>query len=319
MSVYIFLVLGFIILIGGANFLVEGGAAVAKRFNVSNLVIGLTIVAFGTSAPEFIVTLFASIGGASDLAIANIVGSVVTNILLGLGIAAIIYPLSVRRGTVWKEIPLSLLAIMVLIILANDQWVIGGGIPQLSWTDGIALLSFFGIFMYYTFGISKAKADDTVPEEVKDLSNSRSIVYIVLGIGALFLGGKWIVDSATVIAAQLGVSQTLIGLIVTGPGTSLPELAATVIAARKKNVDMAVGGVIGSNIFNIFLILGASAAVGSLAYDPALNIDLLLIFGASVLLFATLFIGKRHHIERWQGVGFLVMYVIYLGHLFYRG
>ncbi len=316
---YLLLILGLVILVKGANLLVDGGSALAKQLKISNLVIGLTIVAFGTSAPEFVVTFFAAATGSNDLAMANIIGSVVTNILLGLGVAAIIYPLSVKQGTVWKEIPLALLAIIILILLSNDGWVTDGGIPQLSWTDGIVLLAFFSIFLYYTFGISKVKADDNIPEKVLDIPTQKAMMYVFIGTIGLFLGGKWIVDNAVLIAQQLGVSEALIGLIVTGPGTSLPELAATVVAAKRKNVDMAVGGVVGSNIFNILLILGASALVGPLIFDPALIVDLLLILLASVLLFSALFVGKRHQIDRWQGIMFLIIYAAYLAYLFYRG
>lgn len=317
MMPYLLLLIGFVVLIKGADFLVTGGSGLAKRLNVSNLVIGLTIVAFGTSAPESVVTFFSAYNGASDLALTNIIGSVTTNVLLGLGIAAIIFPLAVSHGTVWKEIPLSLLAIVALGFLVNDQW--GGGTPQLTWLDGCVLLLFFVIFLTYTFGLSKVTPSNGGGEDVQALPVGRSVAYVLAGLVALFLGGNWIVENAVLIANQLGVSEALIGLIVTGPGTSLPELAATAVAAKRRNVELAVGGVVGSNIFNIFFILGVSALVGPIAYNTILNIDMLLIFGASLLLFLALFVGKRHVLERWQGIAFLVTYVAYMVYLVIRG
>lgn len=319
MLTYLLLIIGFVLLIKGATLLIDGSSSIAKRFNVSNIAIGLTIVAFGTSAPEFVVSAWSAYQGQSDLAITNIVGSVVTNVLLGLGVAAVIFPLKVQHGTVWKEIPLSLLAIVMLFLLANDQLVVQGGFPQLSWIDGCVLIGFFVIFTYYTFGISKATPDDNVREHVTEMKTGKSVLYVLVGLTCLVVGGDFIVDNAIAIASQWGVSEKFIGLLIVGPGTSLPELAATAIAAKKRNVDMAVGGIVGSNIFNIFWILGVSAILGPLYYDPILNMDILLILLASVLLFFALFIGKRHTIDRWQGVGFIIMYAIYIGYLVMRG
>lgn len=316
---YILLPIGLIVLIKSASMLVDGGSVLAKRLKVSNIVVGLTIVAFGTSAPEAVVSIFASSKGASDLALANIVGSVVTNILLGIGLAAVIYPLTVRRGTVWKEIPLSILSIIVLVFLANDQLVNDGGIAQLSWIDGVVLLAFFSIFMYYAFEITSDANQEQDEEQVPKMTTNKAILFVCLGIAGLFLGGQWIVNSAVVIATQLGISETLIGLIITGPGTSLPEITAAAVAASKKRVDLAIGGIVGSNIFNILFILGTSAVVGPILYNPALNVDMVLILGTSILLFSALFIGKRHHIDRWQGAGFLVLYLVYVINLFIRG
>lgn len=314
MTSYILLLIGFVFLIKGAGVLVDGGAALAKRLSVSNIVIGLTIVAFGTSAPESVVTILASVRGESDLALANIVGSVVTNILLGIGIAAVIFPLKVQRATVWKEIPFSIFAVVVMLFLLNDQWTRDGGVSQLSWLDGVVLLVFFAMFMYYAFQMSKRT--DNSESIASDMSISKSVIFILLGVVGLFLGGKLIVDNAVIIAVQLGISQTIIGLIITGPGTSLPEITATAMAARKKQVDLAIGGIVGSNIFNILFILGTSAIVGPLIYNPVLLSDLLLILGSSILLFMALFIGKRHRIDRWQGAGFIVLYIFYVINLF---
>lgn len=316
---YVLLIIGFVFLVKGAHWLIDGSASIAKRFNVSNIAIGLTIVAFGTSAPEFVVSTWSAYIGQSDLALTNIVGSVVTNILLGLGVAAVIYPLKVQRGTAWKEIPFSLLAILILFLLANDQLIVNGGIPQLSWIDGSVLIGFFIIFCYYTFGISKATPGDTVREHVVEMKTGKSIAYVLAGLAGLIIGGDWIVHNAVEIAHAWGVTEKFIGLLIVGPGTSLPELAATAMAAKKRNVDMAVGGIVGSNIFNIFWILGVSAMLGPIIYDPVLNIDMLLILIASAVLFLSLFIGKRQQIDRWQGAAFLVMYGAYITYLIFRG
>ena len=311
---YVYLAVGFAFLIKGADFLVDGASSIAKKFGISALVIGLTIVAFGTSAPELIVNIFASIQGNTDIAIGNILGSNIANILLILGISAMIYPLAVGRGTVWKEIPLGLLAIIVVAIMANDRLIDGGGFSGLTRIDGLILISFFIIFLYYTFGISKAQGAEGPKESnsIHAYSFFRSGTMVVIGLVGLTLGGKWIVDSAVVIAQQLGLSQAVIGLTIVAIGTSLPELATSAIAAYKKNTDIAVGNIVGSNIFNIFWILGVSSIVSPLPFSSILMRDVIMTIVATFLLFVILFIGKRHVIERWQGASFVVIYIIYL-------
>ncbi|MBM3206148.1 MAG: calcium/sodium antiporter [Candidatus Staskawiczbacteria bacterium] len=308
---YIFLIIGFVLLIKGADFLVEGASSIAKRMGISALVIGLTIVAFGTSAPELIVNIFASINGNTDIAIGNILGSNIANILLILGISAIIYPLTVTRGTVWKEVPFSLLAIAVVAFMANDAFFDGLPFSSLTRSDGLVLVSFFAIFLYYTYGISKVEgASGDV--QVKAMSKVKSIVWIILGLVGLTIGGKWIVDAAVFIASSLGVSQALIGLTVVAIGTSLPELATSAVAAFKKNPDIAVGNIVGSNIFNIFWILGVSSIISSLPFSLSLTRDVLMTVLATLLLFAFMFVGKKHMLERWQGFVFILLYIIYI-------
>ena len=311
------LVIGLGILIKGADWLVGGAGSIAKRFGVSALVIGLTIVAFGTSAPELIVNLLAAVQGSTQLAIGNVVGSNIANILLILGISAIIYPLSVRSSTVWKEIPLALLAAVVLAALANDLLIDGATTSIISRIDGFVLLAFFAVFMYYTFGIAKQNNDEPEEGDVKQLSTLRAIGMTVLGIGALVLGGKLLVDNAITLASAWGMSEAVIGLTVVAIGTSLPELATSAVAAFKKQADIAIGNVVGSNIFNIFWILGISSLITPLPLVAANNFDMLVMIGASLLLFAALFLGRRHLLERWQGVAFVALYVIYLGVLLF--
>lgn len=315
MLMYILFVIGFIILIKGADLLVEGASSIAARFNIPSLVIGLTIVAFGTSAPELFVNLIASFNGNTDIAIGNVLGSNIANVLLILGVAAIIYPLSVQSSTVWKEIPFSLLAAVALWVLANDVMLDGDAGSFIGRTDGIILLLFFSIFMVYVFEISFRHKPAEEEIAVGRLSITKSVVFIVAGLAGLVFGGKWIVEGAIHIANLLGVSESLIGLTVVAVGTSLPELATSAVAAYRKNVDIAVGNVVGSNIFNIFLVLGTSATIKPLPFKPASNFDMFVVMFSSALLFAFLFVGKRHRIERWQGIMFLVFYVAYTAYL----
>ena len=313
MLTYILFVVGFVLLISGANLLVEGSASIAKKLNISSIVIGLTIVAFGTSAPELIVNIFASVQGNTEIAIGNILGSNIVNILLILGISAIIYPLATKENTVWKEIPLSLLAAILVGVMVNDLLIDGGTFSGLTRIDGIVLIAFFIIFLYYTFGISKVSGENT-DLEIKDMSYMKSSLYIVGGLLGLVIGGKWIVDGAIKIAEGFNVSQSLIGLTVVAIGTSLPELATSAVAAYKKQSDIAIGNVVGSNIFNIFWILGFSAVINPLPFSKDSAIDIIMTILASLILFLIMFIGKKHTVERWQGV---IMILIYIGYVAY--
>ncbi|MBA4336352.1 sodium:proton exchanger [bacterium] len=314
MIIYILFIIGFFILIKGADLLVEGSASVAKKLKISNIVIGLTIVAFGTSAPEFIVNIFASIQGNTEIAIGNILGSNIANIFLILGISAIICPLVAKKNTVWKEIPLSLLAALILGILANDILIDGDISSGLTRTDGLVLLSFFIIFLYYTFAIARITDENPISKdgEIKNLSYLKSTVFIILGLIGLVVGGKWIVDGAVKIAENFNVSQSLIGLTVVAIGTSLPELATSAVAAYKKQTDIAIGNIVGSNIFNIFWILGFSALIRPLPFSPNSMIDIFMTIFASVVLFAIMFIGKKHTIAKWEGISMISIYVGYV-------
>jgi cation:H+ antiporter len=317
MLTYILFVLGFVVLIKGADFLVGGASSIAKRFKISNIVIGLTIVAFGTSAPEFIVNIFASLQGNADIAIGNILGSNIANIFLILGISAMIYPLVTKRNTVWKEIPFSLLAVIVLGFLVNDVLIDGATLSVLSRIDGLILLSFFAIFLYYTFGIAKVSGSDQEENDVKELSSWKSILFILLGLTGLVFGGKWIVDGAVKIAEVFNMSQSLIGLTVIAIGTSLPELATSTVAAYKKQTDIAIGNIVGSNIFNIFWILGLSSFIHPIPFSSSSGFDVFVTIFASVILFLIMFIGRKHVIQRWQGFSMVLLYIIYVVVLIY--
>jgi cation:H+ antiporter len=316
---YILLIVGFILLVKGAGFLVDGASSVAKKLNVSNLVIGLTVVAFGTSAPELFVNLFASFNGTTDIAIGNIVGSNIVNILFILGISAIIFPLKVTKGTTWKEIPMCLLAVVLVLIMANDGFVDGSSFNALTRIDGFVLISFFIIFLYYTFGIAKNKTDEEIDETPKTYSTKWSVFLILAGLAGLVVGGQFIVNSAVSIASNLGLSDALIGLTIIAIGTSLPELATSVVAALKKNADIAVGNIVGSGIFNVFWILGISSVINPLPFKPELNFDLWVVVFATALLFVWMFLGKRHTLERWQGVLFVFLYIAYTIIIVMRG
>lgn len=311
MITYILFIIGFFILIKGADFLVSGSGSIARRMKIPSIVIGLTIVAFGTSAPELIVNIFASAQGNTEIAIGNILGSNIANILLILGISAIIYPVTAKANTILKEIPFSLLAVIVLGLMANDVLIDGKSFSSLSRIDGFVLVSFLIIFLYYIFGIAKFNQDNT-KEEIKVLSNFKSILFIILGLIGLVVGGKWIVDGAVKIAEFFNISQSLIGLTIIAIGTSLPELATSAVAAYKKETDIAIGNVVGSNIFNIFWILGASAIIRPLPFGSNSNSDIVMLILASFLLFSFMFVGKKMIIERWQGVFMVIAYFIYI-------
>ncbi len=305
-------ILGFALLVKGADFLVDGASSVARKFKISSLVIGLTIVAFGTSAPELIVNILASLQGNTEIAIGNVLGSNIANIFLILGIAALIYPLKTKENTVWKEIPLALLAAVLLGILANDVWIDGGLDSELTRSDGLVFLAFFIVFLYYTFGISKVTGSESSELELKELSMLKSTLYILAGLLGLVLGGKWIVDGAVELAEAFDISQSVIALTVVAIGTSLPELATSAVAAYKKQSDIAIGNVVGSNIFNIFWILGSSALIRPLPFNSGSNFDIFVAISASLILFLIMFIGKRHVIERWQGGLMLLIYLVYV-------
>jgi len=310
------LIIGFVVLIKGADWLVKGGSSIAKRFGIPSIVIGLTIVAFGTSAPELLVNVMASINGNSGIVVGNVLGSNIANTLLILGISAIILPLAIRRGTVLIQVPLSLLAIVVLGVVANDIIIDGGVVNFITRIDGIVMLLFFAIFIYYTFSIAKVKGE---PEEVLKYSLIKSILLILGGMAGLAFGGHFVVSSAVNIAKLFNVSESLIALTIISIGTSLPELATSVVAALKKNPDIAVGNVIGSNIFNIFWVLGFSAVIRPVVFTPILNFDVLFVVFITVLLFIYMFVGKKNVIQKWQGASLATLYVAYIVYLVMRG
>ena len=318
MLTYILLILGFIFLVKGAALLIDGSTSLAKRFGISDLAIGLTIVAFGTSAPELVINLFSNFRNLSDLALGNIIGANIANILLIGGLAALIAPIQIRGRAVWKEILLGLLALVALLLFANDFFLNNSLATYISRWDGLFLIILFLVFLYYTFGLSKADVKDMPEYSAQKLDVSWA--YVILGIGALVVGGKWIIDGAREISLILGFSQSLIGLTILAVGTTLPELATSLVAAFKKNGDLAIGNIVGSNIFNIFFIIGFSSLIKPLAFNNILNTDIIIGLVATVLLFWFVLTGKRErNIERWEGLALFCLYLVYLSFLIYRG
>jgi cation:H+ antiporter len=306
------LLAGFVALIFGADKLVDAASSLAKKLGIPNIVIGLTIVAFGTSAPELVVNVFAAVNNNTAMVLGNVLGSNIFNVLAILGISSIIYPLSVKRNTTWLEIPLSLLAAVAVLFIANDMFLDNAVSNLISRSDGIMLLLFFSIFLVYNLMIAKSANDDE-ETETKDYTYLKAIFFIALGLGGLILGGRLIVTSAVGIAQAFGLSERLIGLTIVSVGTSLPELATSVVAVRKKNVDIAIGNVVGSNIFNIFLILGVSTVITPLQVSAASFTDIVVNIGAGLLLFIFIFVGKGRQLARWEGMVFLLLYLLYLG------
>lgn len=316
--VYLYLIIGFVLLTVCADTLVNGSSSIAKRFNVSDLVIGLTIVAFGTSAPELVVNLFASAEGSNEIAMTNILGSNTMNTLLILGISAIICPIFATRRTLHREVPLSIIAGFLIMILASNCF---GKInifndEGLGRWDGVILLLGFAYFIYYTISciINDKKRGTTVNDipETKTLPLWRAILYVIIGLAGLVVGGKLIVDNAIIIARDFGVSEAVIGVTIVAVGTSLPELATSVVAAFRHNTELAIGNVIGSNIFNIFFILGISSLIKPIASYSNLMLDAALATASSILLLFYLLNDKNRELSRIEGASMLLLYALYI-------
>ncbi len=310
------LLVGFAILIFGADFLVNGASSVAKKNGISNLAIGLTVVAFGTSMPELIVSLVSALDGKPDASFGNVIGSNNFNLLFILGVAGLIYPLVVQRNTVKYEVPLSLLAAGIVFLVVNDSTLFGSsenGPAQniLGRFDSIILLVFFGGFLLYIYRTMRTASDLGEGEPIKLYSTSMSIGMVVLGLVMLVGGGELVVDSAIKIAQHFGLSEKLIGLTILAAGTSLPELATSCVAAYRKNTDIAIGNVIGSNIFNIFFILGVTGLVSPIPYNTAMNFDLYVLMASTILLMIFMFTLNSRKLDRWEAFLMLMAYFAY--------
>ncbi|MBL0027496.1 MAG: calcium/sodium antiporter [Saprospiraceae bacterium] len=302
-----------VLVIYGANILVDGASSLAKMFNIPNIVIGLTVVAFGTSSPELAITSYSAYTGNTDIAIGNVVGSNICNILLIIGVTSIVYPLTILKNTVLKEIPLSLLAAIVLYVMINDIKFSGGSVDSISIGDGIILLGYMAIFVYYLVHLANTSGEDE-DIVILNLSKSKSILYILGGFALLIGGGKIFVDSAVELALRFGMSQAVVGLTIVSLGTSLPELVTSVVAALKKNSDIAVGNVVGSNIFNIFLVLGVGSIISSIPKGNITNIDFYVCILASLALLASAFVMRKHTVTKVEGIFFVIMYIVYLSY-----
>ena len=308
--IYLLLIIGFVILIYGANYLVDGAVGIAKRFKISDLIIGLTIVAFGTSSPELIVNLVAAMDATTtDIALTNIIGSNTINIFIVLGAAALIYPVKSQKDSRKFDIPLCLLATLIIFLPVYFR-------KELDIMFGVVLLLIFSFFMFITarkaLKMRVSQSSEIAEKTVKQLKTGWYTLMIIGGLILLVIGGKLIVNSATAIAVSLGVSQSIIGLTIVALGTSLPELATSVIAALKKNSDIALGNVIGSNIFNVFFVLGISACIRPLPAYENIMIDLSMATLGSLFVLIFVLTNKKNEIKRWEGGLLLCIYFGYL-------
>ncbi|MBA6152088.1 calcium/sodium antiporter [Gelidibacter maritimus] len=305
------IVLGFVLLIKGADWMVSGSTLLAKKNKIPDLAIGLTIVAFGTSAPELVVNTVASYENHSDIVLGNVIGSNNFNLFMILGIVGLIFPIAVQSSTVWKEIPISFFAALVFLVLANGYLFSDIGLSRI---DGSILLILFLLFLFYIY---KQMKGDTSSDEIAVITASNFKIWglIVLGLIGLIVGGKLIVDNAVTIASDLGVSEKIIGLTIIAAGTSLPELMTSVVAAMKKNSDIAIGNIIGSNIFNIFLILSVSSLVRPITFSSVFNTDVYLLLGGTIFVFVAMFTGKKKTLDRWEAGLLLLVFIGYTAYL----
>ncbi|MDE6116678.1 MAG: calcium/sodium antiporter [Duncaniella sp.] len=319
---------GCVLILCGANFLTDGASAMAKRWGVSDLVIGLTVVAFGTSAPELVISVTSAIKGSAGLAIGNIVGSNIFNILVIVGSVAIVSPIKVKKSYMTNEIPLVILSALVLLICANGVWLNGDASNEIDRVDGLLMLLFFAIFMRYTLSIAREKqvsaptpveANEAVgmaeTDEVKDMAFWKAVIYVAGGLAALIFGGDLFVKGASGVARGLNVSESVIGLTIVAAGTSLPDLAASLAAALKNKPGLAVGNIVGSNIFNIFFVLGVSSTVAPLPLGGITNVDFMVLLGACILFWVFGWLFKRRTITRAEGVVLVSCFIAYTAYL----
>ena len=309
------LIVGLGLILAGANFLTDGSAAVAQRLRVPEFIIGLTIVAVGTSTPELVVSVLSAIAGKSDVAIGNIVGSNIFNVFVILGVCALIRPLPLTRSTIRRDIPIGMVVSLLLFVLASDALLHLGPTDRLGRGDGILMLILYVALMWYTIRAA-GRTEEAPAEGTKaPMAAWLAAVMIVGGLAGLVFGGELFLDSATALARQLGVSESVIAITLVAGGTSLPELASSVVSLVKGKADMALGNVIGSNIANILLILGLSATINPLTMGGITTTDLAVVILTSLLLFLTAFTFRRRAVDRWEGVIFLVIYALYIWQL----
>ena len=313
----VLIIIGFVLLIKGADFLVNGASSLAKKFRISELAIGLTIVAMGTSAPELVVNIIAGLDGHSEAVFGNIIGSNIFNTFLILGVAGTIYPLFVQKNTVFREIPFSLFAVLVLFILLNDQLFFGAETNSLTRSDGIILLFLFILFLVYVF-FSMKQTGETDVGELETYSNAKTALMIGGGMVGLGGGGELIVDNAIAVAQAFQISEKLIGLTILAAGTSLPELATSAVAAYQKKSDIAVGNIVGSNIFNVLLVLGTGSMIVTLQYDTILNTDLAIVALGTIMLFLFMFTFKKYRLDRIESAIYLTGFLAYMVFVFIR-
>ncbi|WP_164214419.1 calcium/sodium antiporter [Virgibacillus sp. YIM 98842] len=308
---YILLVIGFVLLIKGADYFVDGSSNIAGLLQVPSILIGLTIVAFGTSSPEATVSIIAALEGSADVALGNIVGSNIFNLTLVVGAAAILYPLTVQSETTKKEIPFTLLASGVLLVLISDIFLQGLSENSISRSDGIILLLFLSIFMYYIIETAmSSRSNGSNANPPNDVKWGKSILITILGLAAIIFGGQMVVTNGTEIAYALGMSETLVGLTIIAIGTSLPELVTSITAALKKESEIALGNIVGSNIFNILFVLGASSVITPLSVNNKIFADVYMMIILTILLL--IFSRTNYRIGKREGIMLVLSYVIYM-------
>lgn len=313
--VYVILLIGFALLVKGADFFVEGSSSIAKIFKVPSILVGLTIVAFGTSSPETAVSINAALKNSNEIAVGNVVGSNIFNILLVIGVSSIIKPMKIRRKTILKEMPFLLLTSIVLYVLGSDIKLQGFTRNVLTRADGIMLLSLFSIFLYYIIEMAILSREDS-DEEIKMMSLSKSILFSIGGIIGILIGANMVVNSSSAIAIRLGMSQTLVGLTIVAVGTSLPELVTSVVAAFKGENDIAIGNVVGSNIFNILFTLGSAAIISPIPINQKVFFDMLFLIGATILTFIS--VTTRQKTSKLEGLIMSIAYIIYMVYIVLR-
>ena len=305
------LIPGFIALIGGGNALVTGAAGIARKLRIPPMAVALTLVAFGTSAPEWVVSLVAAGTGQTDMIFGNVIGSNVINIALILGIAAIIRVLPAKTHTVWIEIPFAILSGLLLLILSRDRLLEHGSVDVIGRIDGIVLLLFFAVFLAYVASMLVSGTAHEEPDSTAEKRLFASVLRVVIGIPLLIVGGRVVVQSASEIATAFGLSERVIGATIVAAGTSLPELVTSVVAAGKGHTDIAVGNIVGSNVFNTFLILGSAAVIRPIPLPTGATTDLAINFALAALLFSFTLTGRGRNIERWEGILLLGCFITY--------
>lgn len=309
----VYLLIGIVLILVGADRLTEGASAFARRLHVNELVIGLTVVAFGTSMPEFVTSLIASARGSADLSVGNIVGSNIFNVLAIMGVSAIITPVKISKTTLVKDIPFGILASAMLIVVCFDSFFGTAATPNvITRGDGLVLLGFFAVFMWYTMSVAKNGMEST-EAPVKQMSLLKTTLFIIVGLGFLIFGGNLFVKGASDIARVFGVSEAIIGLTIVAGGTSLPELATSVVAAHRGHADLAIGNVVGSNIFNIFWILGFCGLISPMTLGGITAVDMFVMLGSMLLLW--LFCCSRSRVSRGEGIVMVALYASYTTYL----
>ncbi len=307
-------------MVKGADFLVKGSSSLANRLGVSKLTIGLTIVAVGTTLPELMVSVFALADSTGEIVFGNILGSCITNLLLTLGILAFLTRLRVKNSTTWKEIPFAFLAALALAAFAMRPIFDPGTTDNFLFrTDGLLLLLFLAIFLYYAFELGKKSREPLSPTVIKGRSGKTIALMISAGVAGLYLGGEWTVQGATFAAESMGLSKFLVSATVVAIGTSLPELTTSIVAASKNHIDIAVGNIIGANILNIFWVLGLSSIINPIPYPTFMKADTIILLTATFALFIFMFTSRKHELDRWEGGLFLAGYAAYITFLIVRG